>query len=60
MAEPMRKVSAITLFTLTPMRADVLLSCAEARIARPMRVRCTYRFSSSMATTVTTTTKTWK
>ena len=39
MAEPMRKVSAMTLFTLTPMSAEVLLSWAEARMARPMRVR---------------------
>ena len=54
----MRKVRAITLFTFTPMSAAVRLSWAEARIARPMRVRPTYRFSANMTTIVTTTTKT--
>ena len=41
MAEPMRNVRAMTLLTLTPMSAEVRLSWAEARIARPMRVRRT-------------------
>ncbi len=39
MAERIRKVSSMTLLRLTGMRAEVLLSCADARIARPMRVR---------------------
>ena len=42
------------------MRAEVRLSWAEARMARPIRVRPTKKFSSVMATTVTTTTNTWK
>ena len=51
---------AITLLTLTPMRAEVRLSWAEARIARPTRVRRTNMVSRSMTTTVTPTTKSWK
>ena len=60
MADPMRKVMAMTRLTLTPMRADVRLSWAEARMARPILVRLTNRLRAIMAMTVIPTTNTWK
>ena len=51
---------AMTRLTLTPMSADVRLSWAEARMARPIFVRLTNKLRAIIAMTVTPTTKTWR